>query len=232
MKPHLKRQWCTPPKNDAAFAAAMEQVLAVYARPYDPKRPVVCMDEQPKQLIEHVRIPLPTKDGAVAREDHEYIRHGWCCVWMFNEPLGGWRDVRVTPRKTAVDWAEQVRLLVDAPRYVEAERITLVCDNLNTHTLGSLYKAFEPAEAFRIAEKIELVHTPKHGSWLNTSECELSVLTRQCLGARIAEINTVRSGAEAWTTERNSRQVGVNWQFTTGNARVKLKSIYPQPILC
>ena len=209
----------------------MERVLDVYRRPYDPARPVICMDEQPKQLIEHVRTPLPAKRGAVAREDHEYIRHGWCCVWMFNEPPGGWRSVRVTDRKTAVDWAGQVRSLVDHPRYADAERITLVCDNLNTHAVASFYKAFPPAEAHRLARKIELIHTPKHGSWLNTSECELSALTRQCLGGRIAEIDAVRSEAVAWATDRNARQTGVNWQFTTEQARVKLKSLYPQPIL-
>ena len=228
VKPHLKRHWCIPPKDDAAFVADMEKVLDVYERPHDPKRPVVCMDEQPKQLIEQSRPPLATRPGSVDKEDHEYVRHGVCNVWMFNEPLGGWRDVRVTDRKTAVDWAHQVKLLVDHRRYRNAHRITLVCDQLKTHAIASLYKAFEPAEAHRIASKIELVHTPKHGSWLNTSECELSVLTRQCLGRRIATTEGVRSEAEAWARRRNRLQIGVNWQFTTVDARVKLKSLYPK----
>jgi hypothetical protein len=146
---------------------------------------------------------------------------------MFNEPLGGWRDVRVTPTKTAVDWAQQVRQLVDDPRYAAAKRITLVCDNLNTHGIASFYKTFSPEEAHRVAERIELVHTPKHGSWLNTAECELSVLTRQCLSGRIREIETVRSEAAAWGSDRNARQTGIDWHFTSTNARVKLKRLYP-----
>ena len=150
----------------------MEQVLEVYRRPYDSQHPVVCMDEQPKQLIEESRPSLPALPGQPAKEDYEYIRHGVCCVWMFVEPLVGWRDVEVTERRTGVDWARQVRDLVDAPRYAQAERITLVCDNLNTHRLTSLYQAFDPAEALRIARKLELVHTPKHGSWLNRAEPE------------------------------------------------------------
>ena len=205
----------------------MEQVLDVYARPYDPAHPVVCMDEQPKQLIEHVQSPLPLQPGSAGKQDYEYIRHGVCCVWMFNEPLGGWRDVRTTPTKTAIDWAQQVRRLVDDERYAAAEKITLVCDNLNTHTIASFYKAFPPQEAYRVTQKIELVHTPKHGSWLNTAECELSVLTRQCLSRRIPELETVRSEAVSWASARNARQTGIDWHFTTTDARVKLKRLYP-----
>ena len=220
--------WCIPPEEDAAFVCQMEQVLEVYKRPYDAARPVVCMDEQPKQLIAEVSSPIPAASGQAARMDYEYVREGVCTVWMFVEPLGGWRNVPVTERKTAVDWARQVQQLVDDPRYRRAERLTLVCDNLNTHHLASLYQAFAPAEALRLARKLELVHTPKHGSWLNVAESELSVLTRQCLDRRIPHQPTVAAEAQAWGRERNRRQVGVDWQFTTADARIKLKHLYPK----
>jgi DDE superfamily endonuclease len=220
--------WCIPPAQDAAFVCQMEQVLEVYKRVYDPRRPVVCMDEQPKQLISETRRTVPAAPGRPERVDYEYTREGTCTIWMFVDPLGGWRDVRVSETKTAVDWAEQVRLLVDDPRYAEAERITLVSDNLNTHGLASLYKAFEPAEALRIARRLELVHTPKHGSWLNVAESELSVLTRQCLSRRIAARSEVAKEAGVWGVRRNRKQVGVDWQFTTEDARIKLKHLYPK----
>jgi hypothetical protein len=220
--------WCIPPEQDAAFVCQMEQVLEVYKRPYDPRRPVVGMDEQPKQLITEARRPAPAAPGRPGRLDYEYVREGVCTVWMFVEPLGGWRDVPVTATKTAVDWARRVRQLVDHPRFAEAERITLVCDNLNTHTLASLYQAFEPAEALRLARKLELVHTPKHGSWLNVAESELSALTRQCLDRRIAAQAEVAAEAGHWNERRNARQVGVDWQFTTEDARIKLKYLYPK----
>lgn len=220
--------WCIPPEQDAAFVCQMEQVLEVYKRPYDPKRPVVCMDEQPKQLIAEVSPALPAAPGQPARVDYEYVREGVCTVWMFVEPLGGWRDVPVTETKTAVDWARQVQALVNQPRYRAAERITLVCDNLNTHAFASLYQAFEPQEASRLIRKLELVHTPKHGSWLNVAESELSVLTRQCLDRHIDQRDTVGTEACAWARERNAKQTGVDWQFTTGDARVRLKHLYPK----
>jgi hypothetical protein len=194
--------WCIPPAQDASFVCQMEQVLEVYKRPHDPARPVVCMDEQPKQLISESRRPIPAAPGRPARVDCEHTREGTCAVWMFVEPLGGRRDVAVTVTKTAVDWAERVRLLVDDPRSAQAERITRACDNLNTHGLASLYKAFEPAEALRIARKLELVHTPKHGSWLNVAESELSVLSRQCLSRRIAILGEVAKEANAWGVRR------------------------------
>jgi len=219
--------WCIPPEQDATFVAHMEQVLEVYKRPYDAEHPVVCMDEQPKQLIAEATRPVPAAPGRPARIDYEYVRQGVCNLWMFVEPLGGWRHVDVTETKTAVDLAQQVRQLVDQPRFAQVERITLVCDNLNTHGLGSLYQAFEPVEALRIARKLELVHTPKHGSWLNVAESELSALTRQCLNRRIPDRETVAGEAQAWSQERNARQVGVDWQFTTDNARIKLKQLYP-----
>jgi hypothetical protein len=208
--------------------AQMEQVLDVSHRPYDPTNPVVCMDEQPVQLIGESESPLPLQPGSVLKQDHEYVRHGVCCMWMFNEPLGGWRDVRATPTKTAVDWALQVRQLVDDPRYAAAKKITLVCDNLNTHSIASFYKAFSPEEAHRLVQQLELVHTPKHGSWLNTAECELSVLTRQCLSRRIPELATIRSESSAWARGRNARQTGIDWHFTTPDARIKLKRLYPK----
>ena len=220
--------WCIPPKQDAAFACQMEQVLQVYKRPYDPKRPVVAMDEQPKQLIAETRAPVPAAPGRPAHIDFEYVREGVCVVWVFTEALAGWRDVAVTATKTAVAWAQQVRALVDHPRYAQAERITLVCDQLNTHTLASLYQAFEPAEALRLASKLELVHTPKHGSWLNVAESELSVLTRQSLDRRIATQGEVAAEASAWKERRNRKQIGVEWQFTTEDARIKLKHLYPK----
>ncbi len=220
--------WCIPPQEDAAFVCQMEQVLEVYRRPLDPRRPVVCMDEQHKQLIEEVNAPLPLQAGCPARVDCEYVRHGACVVWMFVEPLAGWRKVTVTAQRTAIDWAQQVRAIVDHPRYAQAERITLVCDNLNTHSLASLYQAFPPAEALRIAERIEIVHTPKHGSWLNIAESELSVLTRQCLNRRLPTQELIAHEASAWNTERNARQTGVDWQFRTADARIKLKRLYPK----
>ena len=219
--------WCIPPDQDAAFVACMEQVLQVYARPYDPCRPVICMDEQPKQLIRESREPITASDGS-RHVDHVYVREGVCHLWMFNEPLGGWRDVRVSDRRAAVDWAQQVTALVDDPRYAGADRITLVCDQLNTHSLGSLYRAFGPQEALRIANRIELVHTPKHGSWLNIAECELSVLTRQCLGKRLADTLIIEREAAAWAADRNANQTGISWQFTAHNARTKLKRLYPK----
>jgi len=220
--------WCIPPEQDASFVCQMEQTLEVYKRRYDPAYPVVCMDEQPKQLIRDSRPSLALRPGNPACEDYEYVREGMCQVWMFTEPLGGWRDVRVSARKTCADWARQIKSLVDDPRFETAIKITLVCDNLNTHELSSLYGAFEPEEALRIARKIEIVHTPKHGSWLNVAESELSVLTRQCLGGHIPEQAQVEERAAEWTKHRNKKQTGVNWQFTTDDARIKLKSLYPK----
>ena len=222
--------WCIPPEQDAAFVCQMEQVLEVYKRPHDPAHPVVCMDEQPKQLISERSSAVPVGIGKPARIDHEYVREGVCNVWMFVDPLGGWRDVAITETRTGLDWARQVKQLADHPRHSQAERITLVCDNLNTHKLSWLYQAFPPAEALRIASKLELVHTPKHGSWLNIAECELSVLTRQCLTRRIAKQQTVAAEAQSWSKERNAAQIGVDWQFTTTDARIKLKRLYPNVI--
>lgn len=220
--------WCIPPEQNAAFVAAMEQVLAVYHRPYDPRFPVVNMDEQPFQLISESRSPLPMQPGQTQKFDYEYVREGSCNIWMFVEALSGWRDVTVTATKTAVDWAHYIQKLVNHPRFARAERITLVCDNLNTHTLAALYQAFPPEEAFRIASRIEIVYTPKHGSWLNLAEPELSVLTRQCFTDRVGDPSEVARRCTAWTTDRNHRQKGIDWQFTNDKARIKLKRLYPK----
>jgi len=219
--------WCIPPKQNAAFVCAMENVLEVYRRPYDPKRPVVGMDEQPKQLIAETRTPVSAKPGQPTKIDYEYRRHGVASVWMFSEPLAGWRKVNVTERRTAVDWAHQMRELVDV-HYPDAECVTVVLDNLNTHTLASLYEAFDPAEARRIVNKLELVHTPKHGSWLNVAEIELSVLSRQCLDRRIPEQNLIAREAAAWAERRNQEARKIDWRFTTDDARIKLKRLYPK----
>lgn len=220
--------WCIPPEQDAAFVAAMEQVLTVYRRPYDPRFPVVNMDEQPIQLISHSRPALPMRPGDSAKVDYEYVREGTCNVFMFVEPLGGWRRVYVSQTKTALDWARYIQLLVDHPRYAQAERITLVCDNLNTHNFGSLYQAFSAEQAFRLMSKLEIVFTPKHGSWLNVAEPELSVLTRQCLNDRMGTQSEVERRVGEWESDRNDRQKGINWRFTTEDARIKLKRLYPK----
>jgi hypothetical protein len=228
LKPWQKKMWCIPPDQNGQFVARMEQVLDVYSRPYDPLRPLVCMDEQPVQLTSESRTPIPASPGQPAKVDYEYVRKGSCVAWMFVEPLGCWRDVRVTSRRTAVDWAHQMRSLVDDPRFANAELITVVCDNLNTHDPGSLYEAFPPEEAKRIADKLELIFTPKHGSWLNIAESELSVLTRQSLADRVGSQDEVTARVQPWNESRNEEQIGVNWQFQTDNARTKLRHLYPK----
>ncbi|EDX83016.1 hypothetical protein S7335_553 [Synechococcus sp. PCC 7335] len=220
--------WCIPPKQDAAFVCQMEQVLDIYQLAYDPAHPIICMDEQPKQLLKEKHLPHPVKPNTPERIDHEYIREGTCTVWMFVEPLAGWRDVRVSDRRTAIDWAQQLRQLIDLPRYATAETLTLVCDNLNTHTVTSLYQAFTPQEARRIRNKVKIVYTPKHGSWLNMAEPELSVLTRQCLSRRIDNVTEIEQEVQAWATQRNHQQTGIDWQFSTDDARIKLKRLYPK----
>ncbi len=219
--------WCIPPKHNAAFVCAMENVLEVYQRPYDPKRPVVCMDETSKQLVKETREPLAAEPGGVRRFDYEYERNGVANVFLFCEPLQGRRRVRVTDRRTKVDWARQIKELVDV-EYPDADRITLVMDNLNTHTLASLYEGFEPWEARRLIERLEPVYTPKHGSWLNIAEIELNVLDRQCLDRRIPDKPTLTKQIGVWETERNAAASQVNWRFTTDDARIKLKRLYPQ----
>ena len=226
MKPHLKEQWCIPPEANAEFVAAMEDVLEVYHRPYDEKRPLVCLDETNKQLIGEMVEPIPAAPGRPERFDYEYTRNGTANLFMISEPLLGWRAVHVTERRTAVDFAEVVRWLVEEV-HEEAEKVVLVMDNLNTHKIASLYEAFPPERARRIAEKLEIHHTPKHGSWLNMAEIELSVLARQCLGRRIESKEELERLVAAWEEDRNERMVEVKWQFTTADARIKLRRLYP-----
>jgi hypothetical protein len=204
----------------------MEDVLDVYIRPYDPARPVVCMDETSKQLIAEVRTAIAAKPGHPQRYDGEYHRCGVANVFMFTEPLGGWRRVDVTEHRKRLDWAEQIRVLLEEG-YPDAEMVVLVMDNLNTHSVASLYEAFEPAKARELARRLEIHYTPKHGSWLNIAESELSVLSRQCLDQRIESIERLKSECHSWNVERNELQKGVDWQFTTDDARIKLKRLYP-----
>jgi len=209
----------------------MEDTLEVYKRDYDPKRPQVCMDEASKQLVSETRSPLSAKPGQVEIYDYEYERQGVCSLFMFFEPLRGWRHLRVSSRRTKQDWAYAIQELVDV-YYPNAEVVVLVLDNLNTHVLSSLYETFEPAEARRIAEKLEIHYTPKHGSWLNMAEIELSVLSGQCLDRRIADKASLEREVAAWEQERNRQEVKVVWRFTTEDARIKLKHLYPilQPV--
>ena len=205
---------------------AMEDVLDVYQRPYDATRPVVGLDEQSKQLIRETRPPVPAKPGRPARSDYEYERNGTANLFMVFEPLAGRRRVRVTDRRTKLDFAEVVRDLVDV-QYPMAAKIVLVMDNLNTHKMASLYERFEPATARRLIDKLEIHYTPKHGSWLNVAETELSALTKQCLDRRIGDKATLDREVAAWEKSRNEAKCRVDWQFTTADARVKLKRLYP-----
>jgi hypothetical protein len=204
----------------------MEKVLDVYKRPLDSRYPVVCMDESPKQLIAETKVPIPASPGQPAKHDYEYERCGTCNIFLACEPLDGKRTVKVTERKTKLDWAYFIEEI--AGQYESAEKITLVMDNLNTHVISSLYEAFEPKEARRLAERLEIHYTPKHGSWLNVAEIELSVFTKQCLDRRIPDMATLQQETKAWYRKRNANQKAVDWQFTTESARVKLKRLYPQ----
>ena len=206
----------------------MEDVIEVYHRPYDERRPLVCIDESSKQLVSEVRAPLPVCPGTPARQDYEYKREGVANLFMVSEPLLGWRHVEVTDRRTAKDFAEVLRWLAE-DLHPDAERLVLVTDNLNTHGPGCLYEAFDPDRARRIAERLEWHYTPKHGSWLNMAEVEFSALSRQCLDRRIGTIAELERQVQAWEDERNEAQVGVRWQFTTAKARVKLHRLYPSP---
>ena len=204
----------------------MEDVLAVYARPYDPAHPMVCMDEKPYQLLGHVRDPIPARPGRDRLMDSEYVRAGTCSIFCWVEPLRGWRRVDAQPRRTKVDWARQVKRMLTCD-YPEAETVVLVMDNLNTHGIGSLYEAFEPETAFALAQRLEIHHTPRHGSWLNIAEIELSALTRQCLDRRIEDLTVLNAELAAWQQQTNTGQRQVQWHFTTDNARVKLRHLYP-----
>jgi hypothetical protein len=215
-----------PPDANAAFVAAMEDVIEVYHRPHDPDRPVVCVDETSKQLIIETRMPIPAKPGQPRRTDYEYKRNGTANLFMMFAPLEGWRHVKVTDRRTALDYAQMLRELSDT-HFPQATKIVLVQDNLNTHKPASLYEAFPAKEARRLTERFEWHYTPKHGSWLDMAECELSVLATQCLARRIPDKDTLTREVAAWQKLRNAKHAKADWHFTTADARIKLKRLYP-----
>ena len=215
-----------PPDANAAFVAAMEDILEVYQRPYDRQRPLVCLDESSKQLIAETRVPIAAKPGQPGRHDYEYRRNGTANLFMMFAPLEGWRHVKVTDRHTAVDYAQVLKELSDT-HFPGSAKIVLVQDNLNTHKPASLYEAFPPAEARRLVERFEWHYTPKHGSWLDMAESELSVLSSQCLDRRIPDQRVLKDEVAAWEAERNRKHAKANWQFTTADARVKLRRLYP-----
>jgi hypothetical protein len=225
LKPWQKEQWCIP-KVSSEFVWRMEDVLDLYALPYDPAYPQVCFDERPVQLLDNVIEPLPTRPGYKRRFDYEYHREGTCNLFMMFQPLQGWRHVKVTERRTKLDFAHCMKDLVDI-HFPTATCIRVVLDNLNTHTFASLYEAFEPAEARRIARKLEFHFTPKHGSWLNMVEIELSILSRQCLKRRIPDQAILRTEVNAWADYRNAQQATIDWRFSVHDARTKLLSLYP-----
>jgi hypothetical protein len=215
-----------PPEGNAAFVAAMEDVLSVYERPYDPKYPVVCMDEASRQLLEDTKPGFVDSHG-VTHSDYEYIRHGQQSIFLATEPLGRWRTTRVTDRRTAVDWARFLKEAV-IDRYPDATKIVLVMDNLNTHKMASFYEAYPPEEAKALVDRLEIHYTPKHGSWLDMAETELSALQNQCLKKRrMPTKELLEQEVKAWEVARNNSQIGVNWQYTTADARTKLKRLYP-----
>jgi len=220
--------WCIPPQQNAEFVAKMEDVLAVYARPYDEDYPVVCMDEKPFQLLDERTQPIKmAEDNHKLREDCQYERKGSCSIFMFTEPLAGWRNAQALPGRTSEDWARKIQWLLDE-QYPLAKKVVLVMDNLNTHNISSLYKVFPPQKAFELAQRLEIHYTPKHGSWLDIAEIELSALAVQCLGTRrISTIEALNAELNAWYCARNSNQRGVTWHFTTDDARIKLKQLYP-----
>jgi hypothetical protein len=223
--------WVIPPKADGQFVANMEEVLETYARPRDSRRPVLCMDEQPIQLLKETRVPIAATRKHPRRVDYEYERAGTASIFMFCEALSGWRQVSVRERRTKVDWAIEVEQLLRT-RYASADKVILVCDNLNTHTTGAFYETFSPDKARELVRRLEFCHTPKHGSWLNIAENELSSMTRQCVkDRRFATIEALRSETAAWQQHINSKQRGVDWQFKVDDARIKLKSVYPKIIV-
>lgn len=220
--------WVIPPEADAEFAAHMEDVLDVYSRPYDVQVPVLCMDEQPVQLVKEVKAPIAATKNHPRRVDYEYQRAGVANIFMFAEPLAGWRQVSVRERKTKVDWAIEMANLLEG-RYAACQKVIVVCDNLNTHTIGAFYETFGPEQARSLVKRIEFHYTPKHGSWLNIAENELSSMTRQCVaGRRIGSTQELRNETTAWHEDVNATQRGVDWQMKLDDARTTLKSVYPK----
>jgi transposase len=226
LKPWKVKGWVIPPKHNSHFVAAMEKVLDVYKRVYNALFPIVCMDEFPKQLIKETRSPIPMKQGQDRKEDFEYERCGVVNIFLASEPLNGKRYVEVTERKTKNDWAKFIKDIADV-WYADAEKITLVMDNLATHTPAAFYEVFEPKEAKRILDRFEFVYTPKHGSWLNMAEIELNVLMGQCLSRRIDNMDMIKKEVKAWQSHRNNKVSKINWQFTNQDARINLKKLYP-----
>jgi len=223
--------WVIPPEADGEFVAHMEEVLETYEKPYNSAVPVLCMDEQPVQLLKETRLPIPATTKHAKRVDYEYERAGTATIFMFAEPLAGWREVAVRERKTKIDWATEMARLLEG-RYRACKKVILVCDNLNTHTKGAFYEAYEPNRARSLVRRIEFCYTPKHGSWLNIAENELSCMTRQCLtGRRIGELALLREEIGAWSIDVTHTQRGVDWQMTIDDARCKLKSVYPKILL-
>ena len=220
--------WVIPPEADGEFVAAMEDVVDVYARPYDSRLPVLCMDEQPVQLLKETRVPIAATKDHPRRVDYEYERAGTASIFMFCEPLSGWRQVTVRERRTKIDWARAIEELLRT-RYASADKVLLVCDNLNTHTKGAFYDAFDPRTARAVVSRLEYHYTPKHGSWLNIAENELSSMTRQCLkDRRFGMIEELAKETAAWHSAINNRQRGVDWQFRIADARIKLRTVYPK----
>ncbi len=228
MTKRMVQYWVIPPEADAEFVANMEEVLEVYERPYDPNRPVLCMDEQPVQLLKETKVPIEATKNHGKRVDYEYERAGTASIFMFVEPLAGFRQATARECRTKVDWALEVAHLLDT-RYADVDRVTLVSDNLNTHTKGAFYETFEPATARAYVRRLDFVHTPKHGSWLTIAECELSSMTSQCLnGRRIGELELLQSELKSWYERTNMKQRGVDWQYRIDDARLKLKKLYPK----
>jgi hypothetical protein len=222
----LKKQWCIPPLSDAAFVAAMENILDLYCLPYNELFPVVCMDEKPYQLLDDVLTPIPMKPGSPKRFDYEYKRRGTCSIFVFNEPLTGWTYANARQRRTAIDFAHEIKELLTV-HFPKAIKIRLASDNLNTHVPASLYKAFPAKEARELLRRIEFHYTPKHGSWLNMAEISISILARQCLDRRIPDLDMLNIEISAWCRKQNSIRAPINWQFTTDDARIKLRRLYP-----
>ena len=226
LRPHLSEYWCIPPKDDAEFVAAMEDILDVYEQPYDPKHPLWCMDEKPYQILDESREPLPMRPGDIRKIDSEYVRNGTVSIFCFIQPHTGRILHSVEPTRTAVDWAEKIKFLADEVE-PEAEKIVLVMDNLNTHSIASLYKAFPPEEARRIAKRLEVHYTPKHGSWLDIAEIGINVMTRECLNRRIPSMDALKEELKSWNDEYDKDPTPVHWQFEAADSRIKLASLYP-----
>ena len=226
LRPHLNAYWCIPPEENAEFVANMEDILDLYQMPYNPKCPLYCMDEKPYQILDEARVPLPMRPGNITKLDSEYVRNGTVSIFCFINPHTGAITQFVEPTRTAVDWAEKIKYLVDELE-PDAEKIILVMDNLNTHSIASLYKAFSPKEARRIASRLEVHYTPKHGSWLDIAEIAINIMTRECLNRRIPSIEQLRAELHAWNTRYNNDPTPINWQFTNEKSRIKLKRLYP-----